>query len=85
VDEAKAEAKEKAIAQAREKAKATAKALGADLGDVMQFSEDNGGYYPAMYKASDVGMGMGSASPEVSLPQGENVIKSRVTITYSLN
>jgi uncharacterized protein len=86
MDEAKAEAKEKAIAQAREKAKATAKALGATLGDVMQFSEDAGGYYPMLYKASDVGMGMGgSGAPEVSLPQGENVIKSRVTITYSLN
>lgn len=84
IDEARAQAKEKAIAEARTKAQATAKALGADLGEVIQFSEDNGGYYPMMYKA-DAGMGMGSASPEVSLPMGENVIKSRVTITYSLD
>ncbi len=87
IDKAQAEAKEKAIASAREKAKATAKALGADLGDVMQFSEDTGGYYPmyARDAVSNQAYGKGGAAPEVSLPQGENVIKSHVTITYSLN
>lgn len=86
MDAAQAEAKEMAIAEAREKAKATAKALHADLGEVMQFSEDAGGYYP-MYYARDAVMNQskGSGAPEVSLPTGENVIKSRVTITYSLD
>lgn len=84
MDKAQAEAKEKAIAEARAKAKATAKALGVHLGEVVQFSED-GGYYP-MY-ARDVAMsyGSGAKAPEVSLPQGESVIKSRVTVTYSLD
>ena len=83
-DELKAEAKGKAIAQAREKAKATAKALGTGLGEVIQFSEDDGGYYP-MYAKTMTADGRGGAAPEVSLPQGESIIKSRVTITYSLD
>ncbi|MEZ0208550.1 MAG: SIMPL domain-containing protein [Candidatus Paceibacterota bacterium] len=87
LDEAQAEAKEKAIDEAKDKARATARALGMDLGDVVQFSEDNGGYYP-MYARDAVmnqAYGKGGATPEVTLPQGENVIKSRVTITYSLD
>lgn len=86
-DKLQAEAKEKAIAQAREKAAATAKALGASLGSVVQFSEDNGGYYPMYAKAMSAnGVGMGAAeTTDVTLPQGESTVKSRVTITYSLN
>lgn len=85
IDTLQAEAKEKAIAQAREKAKATAKALGTSLGPVIQFNEDNGGYYP-MYAKSMMADGRGGAADqEVSLPQGDSVIKSRVTITYSLD
>lgn len=87
IEKVQAEAKEKAIADAREKAQATAKALDARVGVVVQFSED-GGYYP-MYARDAVMLqstsyGKGGAAPEVSLPMGENVIKSRVTITYSL-
>lgn len=90
-EKAQAEAKEIAIKEAREKAKETAKALGMDLGDVVQFSEDNGGYYP-MYYARDAvanqstayGKG-GALGPEVTLPTGENMIKSHVTITYNLD
>ncbi len=87
MDKAQAEAKEKAIAEAREKARATAKALGADLGQVIQFSEDNGGYYP-MYARDAALMSSGSgmkATPEVTIPQGESVIKAHVSITYSLD
>ncbi len=84
MDELEAQAKEKAIAAAREKAKATAKSLGVSLGEVIQFSENNGGY-PMYYKA-EVSNQAGSAPRDsVSLPQGENVIKSQVTITYSLD
>jgi uncharacterized protein YggE len=87
MDKVQADAKEEAIAEAKEKAKATARALGMELGDVLQFSEDNGGYYP-MYARDAVAnqsLGKGAATPEVSLPAGENTIKSHVTITYSLN
>ncbi|MFA6608601.1 MAG: SIMPL domain-containing protein [Candidatus Paceibacterota bacterium] len=83
MDKAKAEAKAEAIKKAEIKAKMTAKALHERLGDIMQFSEDNGGYYPAMYGISSSLMKTESSS--VTLPQGESVIKSRVTITYSLD
>lgn len=87
MDKVQAEAKEEAIAEAREKAKATAKSLGADLGQIMQYSEDAGGYYPmyARDMVSSQSYGKGAATPEVSLPTGENTIKSHVTITYSLD
>lgn len=83
-DKAQAEAKEKAIKEAREKAKATAKALGMDLGDVIQFSEDNGGYYPMYAKDAAMGRG-GSLGSEVTLPTGDATIKARVMITYQLD
>lgn len=83
-DGAREKAKELAIKEARAKAKETARALGVDLGEVLQFSEDGGGYYPMMYskdmRAQSAGLGS-----EVTLPTGDNTIKSRVTITYSLD
>lgn len=83
MDKAQADAKAKAIEKAIAKARDTAKALHADLGEVIQFSEDNGGAYPMMYSQSSMKV-MGASAPEVTLPQGESVIKSHVTITYSL-
>ncbi len=86
MDKLQAEAKALAIKKAQAKAEATAKSLGVSLGSIIQFSEDNGGYYPVMYRAT-AGMAAMSAdvkTEQVSLPQGENVIKSRVTITYTL-
>jgi uncharacterized protein YggE len=84
-DAVQAKAKELAIKEARDKAKATAKALGVDLGDVVQYSEDQGGYYPMMYsKAAPMDAG-GSLGAEVTLPTGENTVKSHVTITYNLD
>lgn len=86
MDKLQAEAKEKAIKAAQEKAEATAKSLGVSLGSITSFSDDQGGYYPMMYRAES-SMAMGGAvkaSDAVSLPQGENVIKSRVNITYTL-
>ncbi len=84
-DKAEAEAKELAIKEAREKALRTAQSLGMSLGTVVSFSEDNGGYYPMMYKADAMVSSAGAVRQEsVSLPQGESVIKSRVTITYTL-
>ncbi len=84
MDKAKAEAKAIAIKKAQEKAKATAKALNSSLGSVMSFSEDNGGYYPVMYKADMMSARAVSAPESVTIPQGESVIKSNVTITYTL-
>lgn len=86
MDKAKAEAKSLAIAKAQEKAKATSRSLGVSLGSILSFNEDNGGAYPVMYARADV-MSMKSvagAAEQVTLPQGENVIKSTVTITYTL-
>jgi uncharacterized protein len=84
MDKLEAEAKAKAIEQARDKAKETAKALGVRIGEVMQFSENNGGVYPMFYKA-EVSNQSAGRDASVSLTQGENVIKSQVTITYSLD
>lgn len=84
MDKAKADAKAIAIAKAQAKAKATAKSLHQGLGSVISFNEDNGGYYPVMYRAEAMSMKAGVAADSVTLPQGESVIKSNVTITYSL-
>ncbi len=83
MDKVQADAKALAIKKAQEKAEVTAKALGVRLGSITQFTEDTGGYYPVMYKAE--AMTTGAAQRDaVSVPSGENVIKSRVTITYTL-
>ncbi len=84
IDKPKADAKVLAIQKAQDKAKATAKALGVSLGEITQFSEDNGGYYPMMYSAGVSAMKAGP-SDSVTIPTGESVIKSNVTITYSLD
>lgn len=85
MDKAEAEAKALAIKKAEEKAKATAKSLNVGLGSIISFSEDNGGVYPMMYRAEGMAMKVSTAMDTVSLPQGESVIKARVTITYSLD
>jgi uncharacterized protein YggE len=87
-DELQLKAKEEAIAEAKDHAKDIARALGMDLGDVMQFSEDGGTVYPmyardAANQSLSYGKG-GALGPEVTLPTGENTIKSHVTITYNL-
>ncbi|MBP6888398.1 MAG: SIMPL domain-containing protein [Candidatus Pacebacteria bacterium] len=83
LDKAQADAKELAIAKAKAKAEATAKSLGVELGSITSFSDDQGGYYATMYRADVMAAGM-TKSESVTLPQGESVIKSRVTITYTL-
>lgn len=85
MDSLKAEAKVIAIKKAQAKAEEEAKALGVSLGAIIAFNEDNGGYYPVMYSAkATMSVGGAEARDAVTLPQGENVIKSRVTITYSI-
>ncbi|MEN9337758.1 MAG: hypothetical protein RIQ41_72 [Candidatus Parcubacteria bacterium] len=81
-----AQAKEKAIAEAQKKAKETAKALGMSLGEIIGYSEDQGGYYP-MYARDTMSAQYakgGALGPEVTLPAGENKVTSRVTIVYLL-
>ena len=85
MDHIKANATWIAIKNAPANAEEEAKALGVSLGSIVSFSEDNGGYYPPMMYASKAigGVAMAeSARDQVSLPEGENLIKSRVTITY---
>ena len=84
MDKPEADAKALAIKKAQDKAKVTAKALGVSLGEITQFSEDGNNVYPTVYRAeamSAKGFG-GVASDSVTLPQGENVIKKTVSITY---
>lgn len=86
MDKAKADAKAIAIKKAQAKAEATASALGVSLGSIISFSEDNGGMYtPMMYKATAGVMAQAvTEDSSVRIPQGESVIKSNVTITYTL-
>lgn len=83
LEKVQADAKAIAIKKAQEKATVLANSLGVSLGSIISFSDDsnNGGYYPMYAKAMSSDM---VSSQAVSLPQGENVIKSRVTITYTL-
>lgn len=84
IEKIQAEAKELAINEAKEKAKATAKSLGVSLGSITSFSDDQGGYVPMYSARADMAMGSMVKTESVTLPQGESVIKSRVTITYTL-
>lgn len=84
-DVLKDQARAKAINIAREKAEILANQLDVKLGDVVNFSENSGGY-PMMYATKAMDMSIGSAMPERApeLPKGENKITSNVTITYEI-
>lgn len=83
-DELKAEARKDAIEKARRKAEVLADDLGVSLVRVVSFSED--GMYPysrvETLMISKAGMGADGAAPEI--PQGEEKIVSRVTVTYEI-
>lgn len=85
--ELQAEARAKAIADAKAKAETLAKDLGMKLDRIVGFYEGGNGGYVQMEKATmamdsaEEGFGGGIAP---SLPTGENVIRSTVTITYEL-
>jgi uncharacterized protein YggE len=85
MDKAQADAKAIAIAKAEVKAKAVASSLHVGLGSIMNFNEDGAGGYPVMYEARAMSAKMDVSGSAVTIPQGESVIKSRVTITYSLD
>ena len=80
----RAEAREKAIEDAKEKAEELEDQLGIDLGKIVNFSENTGGFIPPIiYSAEKDGQGgFGGGGPE--LPGGENEIVVNVMITYQI-
>lgn len=79
------DARAKAIKNAKEKAQALAKDLGVNLGRVVSFSENSGGYpYPMYDKAMGMGGAMESGAPAPELPTGENETTVSVMITYEI-
>jgi uncharacterized protein YggE len=83
-DSLNADARAKAIDDAREKAKVLARQLHVRLGDIVNFSE-NGGGYPMMYAGkSMMAEDVATSAPAPELPKGENKITSNVTITYEI-
>lgn len=87
IDAMKAEARGKAIVNAKAKAKVLADQLGVSLGDIISYSDDNNTYMTDMYRSA-VPMVMkaevGGMTNDISLPQGQNEIDAKVTITYKL-
>lgn len=80
----KADARAKAIADAKDKAKVLAKSLGVRLDKIISFSDNDGGYYPMMYKASAMDVG-GEASSAPNIAAGEQKITSNVSITFEID
>lgn len=80
----KADARVKAIADAKDKAKALGKSLGVEINKIISFSDDNGGVYPMMYKATAMDVGVSSsASPNIAA--GQQKITSNVSITFEID
>lgn len=78
------EARAKAIEDAKKKAHELEKQLGINLGKIVNFSENTGGYPVPFYaEAKDFSRsGISGAIPEI--PTGENEIKVDITITYQI-
>jgi uncharacterized protein YggE len=78
----RAEARLVAIKNSQNKAEAIAKALGVKLGKVVKFEEDNNiSKYPIYFAKS---ISNKSGADAATVPPGEDVIKAKVTVTYSL-
>ena len=85
IEKVKAQAKALAIKDARTKANDIANSLGVDLGRITGFSEDGGYNPPVLMRAEFSAKAMNAgALQSVSVPQGESVLKSNVSITYEL-
>ncbi len=80
----KADARAKAIADAKDKAKILGKSLGVRLSKIISFSDNDGGYYPMMYKASAMDTGV-SAQSAPNIATGEQKITSNVSITFEID
>ena len=79
----KSEARKMAIDDAKKKARALEKELGIDLGKIINFSENTGGFPTPIYFEAKTGMGgVGGGGP--SVPSGENEIVVDVTLTYQI-
>jgi len=79
----KSEARQKAIEDAKKKADELENQLGIDLGKIVSFSENTGGYpIPIYYDSLKGGMGGGGGGP--SVPTGENEIVVNVSLTYQI-
>ncbi|MCB9809162.1 SIMPL domain-containing protein [Candidatus Nomurabacteria bacterium] len=88
-DEARIAAREEAIEKAKDEAKQLAKSLGVNLGKMIDFYEDQGGYYPEpMYaKTMATGVAMDMAYEESAAPSiqtGENRVSSTVHLTFKI-
>ncbi len=84
-DVLKTEARNLAIDNAKEKAEALAKKLNVRLVKMVGYYEDEGNIpYYGYGGAEEKAMNADVARVEPSLPTGENVTKSRVTITYQI-
>lgn len=84
LEKLQAEARSKAIEDAKKKAHALEDQLGVNLGKIVNFFENTGGYpIPYYLEAKDYARGgMGGDIPEI--PTGENEIRVKVTITYQI-
>lgn len=76
-----AEARAKAIADAKNKARDLEKQLGINLGKIISFSENGGGFPVPLYYDLKAEGGRGGGP---TLPTGENEVKVDVTITYQI-
>ncbi len=87
-DALKLQARGQAIDEARTRAEELADQLGVRLVRVVQFSENDGPYYPFAYgrggAAMDMAVEQSVAAPSPEIPVGENKITSTVTITYEI-
>lgn len=76
----KQEARDIAIKDAKTKAKSLEKSLHIDLEKIIDYQENQNGYYPTMMKADFSTV----SAQSVSIPTGENTVKVNVSITYSI-
>jgi len=85
MEKLKEDARQKAVEDAKMKAKALERQIGVNLGKIVNFSENYGGFPPPIYYAADKlearGMG-GGGGP--SVPTGENEVVVSVQLTYQI-
>jgi len=79
----KADARDKAIKDAQLKAEKLADSLKVKLVRIVSFNENEGGY-PQYYRSDAVSLSGGRETKSVSIPTGENQIKSNVSVTYEI-
>ncbi len=88
IEALKEEARLAAIADAKAQAERIAKELDVRLGDILNYSDGSGGYYPMPYEARGgmemmaVDAALEEVVPDIAV--GEDVITARVTITYEI-